>query len=415
MSTFYDVLGVGPYATPLEIKSAYKKLALKHHPDRNLCPPGSPTSTPGSAPLDDSFKKIAEAYEVLSCPEKRRIYDKFGDTGLFLLSHLKNPNAVDFFLDAKKFFLVSIMVGLHLLLGWLFLFFCVFKLNASSRFQKWSWFTLMSPVWAFAAFLVVTLFYFIYKVIHLGIPVEGDDPELANRNEEKTSKKESKLGDFLGLGLIVLMLVVPPLLQFLMVVFAFDFPYSPWCLVPFVIVEALKVLGSFIQLGKEIPLLFRIWKSLSSSILVTAAFAVFIFYRTVHCFFFLYLNFLFEFPLQLLLHFKVSKVPAPSLVSFLLQVSFVPTLILLHIKLAFSFRFSYHWPLLPIHFLFFIGSIAFFIIIPLLIQKGQGFASIDDESIASRRMKTHTMFEDLKALVYFYAFAPRQMRILNRN
>jgi molecular chaperone DnaJ len=65
---FYDVLGVGKNASPEELKSAYRKLAVKHHPDKN---PGDKTS-------EDKFKEASEAYGILSDPEKKQNYDNFG-------------------------------------------------------------------------------------------------------------------------------------------------------------------------------------------------------------------------------------------------------------------------------------------------------------------------------------------------
>ncbi len=68
----YKVLGVGRDATEDEIRKAYRKLALKYHPDRN----------PGNKAAEDSFKEISVAHGVLSDPEKRKTYDEFGLTGL---------------------------------------------------------------------------------------------------------------------------------------------------------------------------------------------------------------------------------------------------------------------------------------------------------------------------------------------
>lgn len=69
---YYRILGVARNAGPDEIKSAYRKLALKYHPDRNQ----------GNSESEAMFKEINEAYEVLSTPEKRQIYDQFGAEGL---------------------------------------------------------------------------------------------------------------------------------------------------------------------------------------------------------------------------------------------------------------------------------------------------------------------------------------------
>lgn len=69
MKDYYEILGVSRDATEKEIKSAYKRLAKKYHPDLN----------PGNKAAEEKFKEINEAYEVLSDPEKRKRYDMFGD------------------------------------------------------------------------------------------------------------------------------------------------------------------------------------------------------------------------------------------------------------------------------------------------------------------------------------------------
>ena len=69
---YYEVLGLGKNATDAEIKSAYRKLAKKYHPDLN----------PGDKTAEEKFKEVNEAHDILSDPEKRKRYDQFGFAGV---------------------------------------------------------------------------------------------------------------------------------------------------------------------------------------------------------------------------------------------------------------------------------------------------------------------------------------------
>src|SRR3990172_1012355 len=69
---YYEILSISRSATEAEIKAAYRKLALKYHPDKN----------PGDKSAEENFKEATEAYEVLKNHEKRQAYDQFGHAGV---------------------------------------------------------------------------------------------------------------------------------------------------------------------------------------------------------------------------------------------------------------------------------------------------------------------------------------------
>lgn len=91
---FYEVLGVSKTATQDEIKAAYRKLALKYHPDRN----------PDNKEAEEKFKEAAQAYEVLSNAEKRKQYDQFGHAGPEMGGYGQGMNMGDIFSNFEDIF-----------------------------------------------------------------------------------------------------------------------------------------------------------------------------------------------------------------------------------------------------------------------------------------------------------------------
>eukprot|EP00047_Mylnosiga_fluctuans_P012815 m.27932 g.27932 ORF g.27932 m.27932 type:complete len:260 (-) comp4477_c0_seq1:2238-3017(-) len=105
--SLYTELRVAPTASTDEIKRAYRKLALKYHPDKH----------PGN---EEKFKRIRTAYGVLSDPEKRRVYDQMGDDGVRLLEEIREHN------DAPQSFMKRhpVVKPLYYVAGFVTLGFC---------------------------------------------------------------------------------------------------------------------------------------------------------------------------------------------------------------------------------------------------------------------------------------------------
>ena len=82
---YYEVLSVSRTASDQELKTAYRRLAMQYHPDRN----------PGDHTAEEKFKECSEAYQVLSDPEKRAAYDRYGHAGVSGAAQQGNP-FVDF-------------------------------------------------------------------------------------------------------------------------------------------------------------------------------------------------------------------------------------------------------------------------------------------------------------------------------
>ena len=87
MRDYYEILGVDRGATPEEIKKAYRKLAVRYHPDKN----------PGDKAAEEKFKEASNAYSVLSDPEKRRVYDTRGHAGVHGMGFEGYQNMNDIF------------------------------------------------------------------------------------------------------------------------------------------------------------------------------------------------------------------------------------------------------------------------------------------------------------------------------
>lgn len=103
---YYKVLGIAKGASEDEIKKAYRKQALRFHPDKN--------KSPGA---EDKFKEIAEAYDVLSDAKKRDIYDRFGEEGnCTTFASFRSAAFIDDLLPPARACQLSLLLVAHILL-----------------------------------------------------------------------------------------------------------------------------------------------------------------------------------------------------------------------------------------------------------------------------------------------------------
>jgi molecular chaperone DnaJ len=89
---YYEILKISKSDSEQEIKKAYRQMALQYHPDKN----------PGDVESENLFKECAEAYEVLSDPQKRQIYDMYGHEGL--KGNVGSSNGFTDFFDVNSIF-----------------------------------------------------------------------------------------------------------------------------------------------------------------------------------------------------------------------------------------------------------------------------------------------------------------------
>lgn len=167
-TTLYDYLGCAPNATEAELKRAYRRLALQYHPDKN------PTDTAA-----ERFREIQEAWDVLSDPQKRKMYDRFG----MMSTQLAEMPAV--LLSPVPFCLLMVLCGFCF--GWLFVL--MYKLDG--QLASWSWYVVFIPVWIW---LALVGFGVVHRFLFWRDPTEDDEDQETEGGQQsrfKTSWKRS--------------------------------------------------------------------------------------------------------------------------------------------------------------------------------------------------------------------------------
>ena len=146
---YYAALDLSRQSSQAEVKKAYKKLSLKFHPDK-LRQRGEVMTEE----KQEQFRQIKQAYEVLSDPERRRVYDRLGVNGLTLredpqrfMSDLQDPKKLNEILEGADWRAYSVVISVTLLIvGYVLLFPVLFALEADGDIDI-SWLAVFAPLW----------------------------------------------------------------------------------------------------------------------------------------------------------------------------------------------------------------------------------------------------------------------------
>ncbi|CAO3571546.1 unnamed protein product [Mortierella alpina] len=160
----YEVLSVSKTATQAEIKRAYRSLALQHHPDRH-----SGENRAGGTASRARFQEIAEAYEVLSDPRKRRIYDNHGMSGV----RLEGSPVGSWLLFGTEQIICFLSTFLSLIMALGIYFFITLSLRVDHRIN-WNYAVVFIPVWIFD---VLGYLGFLGELVLLSPFKDDEDPD----------------------------------------------------------------------------------------------------------------------------------------------------------------------------------------------------------------------------------------------
>ncbi|KAJ2459199.1 hypothetical protein GGF42_001615 [Coemansia sp. RSA 2424] len=168
----YTVLGVDQRATPVELKRAYRRLALQHHPDRN----------PGAAADGRDFVRIQYAYDVLSDERKRRIYDRYGEMGIQMAGRVGGE-----LLDPQVSNMLSGFAFVSSLVAVLFIVFFAVLAQRVDRRINWPYSVVFTPLWTVDLAIMIVVAWALLKRAMAGFGSTQDNTEAAAASSSSSS------------------------------------------------------------------------------------------------------------------------------------------------------------------------------------------------------------------------------------
>ncbi|KAJ2464721.1 hypothetical protein GGI03_003069, partial [Coemansia sp. RSA 2337] len=183
----YTVLGVGQRATPVELKRAYRRLALQHHPDRN----------PGAATDGSNFVRIQYAYDVLSDERKRRIYDRYGEMGIQMAGRVGGE-----LLDPQVSNMLSGFAFVSSLVALLFVLFFAFLAQRVDRKINWPYSVVFAPLWTVDLAVLIVVVSALLKRVITGFSSSQANSDYASHDEAAVSSSYATTEDDENEGIV---------------------------------------------------------------------------------------------------------------------------------------------------------------------------------------------------------------------
>lgn len=184
-TVYYDLLEIEKSANADQIKKAYKKMSLELHPDRL-----SRKGIQVTAEHNQKFQKLKEAYDVLSDPRKKRLYDKLGESGMKLI---ENPREVDPTILLKNFQAnrgerIKTAITVAFIFSAILIFPILFCLKCDGKLDNAPWLAIWTPMWLVNAVMAIGALLFLCSSED-----DSDDDELDENGEVKEKPEKIPL------------------------------------------------------------------------------------------------------------------------------------------------------------------------------------------------------------------------------